>query len=71
MATNFHIRSLGVAHHLGLHVVAEGVETGEQAEFLIASGCETMQGYLFARPMPLQDWLKHAGGRQKAVLATD
>lgn len=48
---------LGVAGHLGLHVVAEGVETRAQAEFLATSGCKAMQGYLFARPMPLQDWL--------------
>lgn len=48
---------LSMAKHLGLRVVAEGVETQEQADFLIASGCDCLQGYLFARPMPLNDWL--------------
>ena len=44
---------LGMAGHLGLRVVAEGVETQAQADFLAASGCDCMQGYLFARPQPL------------------
>jgi predicted signal transduction protein with EAL and GGDEF domain len=37
---------------LGLHVVAEGVETREQSEFLIGRGCTRQQGYLFSRPVP-------------------
>jgi len=44
---------LAMAGHLGLHVVAEGVETRQQAEFLIAHHCDRLQGYLYARPMPL------------------
>jgi diguanylate cyclase (GGDEF)-like protein/PAS domain S-box-containing protein len=46
---------LAMAGHLGLRVVAEGVETREQAAFLAANGAPGMQGYLFARPMPLHD----------------
>ncbi|GGC61875.1 putative bifunctional diguanylate cyclase/phosphodiesterase [Undibacterium terreum] len=49
---------LSMAKHLGLRVVAEGVETREQADFLIASGCDSLQGYLFARPMPVSEWLE-------------
>jgi len=45
---------LSMAAHLRLHVVAEGVETLEQAAFLTANGAPGMQGYLFARPMPLE-----------------
>ncbi len=41
-----------LAHALGLKVVAEGVETPGQREILVAMGCDEMQGYLFARPMP-------------------
>ncbi|MBP1206249.1 diguanylate cyclase (GGDEF)-like protein [Duganella sp. 1411] len=44
---------LAMAGHLGLHVVAEGVETRAQADFLIGHGCPCLQGYLYARPMPL------------------
>ncbi|MES2757166.1 MAG: EAL domain-containing protein [Pseudomonadota bacterium] len=46
---------IAMAGHLGLRVVAEGVETRAQAEFLAANGAPGMQGYLFARPMPLQN----------------
>ncbi|MBF0463296.1 MAG: EAL domain-containing protein [Magnetococcales bacterium] len=43
---------LAMAHGLGLKVVAEGVETEEQLEYLRQRECETIQGYLFGKPMP-------------------
>jgi len=45
---------VGVAQGLGLHVVAEGVETEAQRDILLAAGCSTMQGFLFARPQPAE-----------------
>ncbi len=39
---------------LGLAVIAEGVETEGQHQFLLDIGCETFQGYLFARPVPIE-----------------
>ncbi|MGK5018350.1 putative bifunctional diguanylate cyclase/phosphodiesterase [Janthinobacterium sp. HLS12-2] len=48
---------LAMARHLSLRVVAEGVETQEQADFLVAHDCDGLQGYLYARPMPLDDFL--------------
>lgn len=45
---------LSMAQHLQLHVVAEGVETRAQANFLQGHACDAMQGYLFARPMPIE-----------------
>ena len=39
---------LSMARHLGLRVVAEGVETQEQAQFLVAHGCHILQGYLYS-----------------------
>ncbi|MCS0589606.1 putative bifunctional diguanylate cyclase/phosphodiesterase [Massilia norwichensis] len=44
---------LAMARHLGLRVVAEGIETAEQAAFLAAHGRPYMQGYLFSRPVAL------------------
>jgi diguanylate cyclase (GGDEF)-like protein/PAS domain S-box-containing protein len=41
-----------LSHSLGLRVVAEGVETADQAEHLAAMGCQSAQGYFFARPLP-------------------
>jgi diguanylate cyclase (GGDEF)-like protein len=46
---------VATAHALDLRVVAEGVETREQAEMLAATGCDQAQGFLFAKPIPAQD----------------
>lgn len=46
-----------LAETLGLRVVAEGVETRQQKLALFSQGCRAFQGYLFARPMPLSDFV--------------
>lgn len=46
---------MAMAGHLGLRVMAEGIETEEQARFLADHGAPCMQGYLFCRPMPLDE----------------
>jgi len=43
---------VGLAHNLSMSVVAEGVETQAQRDFLNAIGCDAAQGYLFGRPVP-------------------
>jgi diguanylate cyclase (GGDEF)-like protein len=43
---------LGIAHEIGLHTVAEGVTTMDQATFLVTNKCREMQGHLFAPPLP-------------------
>jgi diguanylate cyclase (GGDEF)-like protein/PAS domain S-box-containing protein len=45
----------GLAHNLGMQIVAEGVEEEAQAEMLRALGCEFQQGFLHGRPMPARD----------------
>jgi diguanylate cyclase (GGDEF)-like protein/PAS domain S-box-containing protein len=42
---------IGLAHHLRLKVVAEGVETEAQRDFLVRHGCDLLQGYLFSKPV--------------------
>ena len=53
---------ISMAKHLGLKVVAEGVETPEQSRFLADNGCDVMQGFLYARPMPLDAWVAQTCG---------
>jgi EAL domain-containing protein (putative c-di-GMP-specific phosphodiesterase class I) len=47
---------IAVAEELGLEAVAEGVETREEMEFVAALGCVKMQGYLFGRPLPAEEF---------------
>ena len=48
---------ISIARQLRLRVVAEGVETSAQADFLVAHGCELLQGYLLHKPSPAEEWL--------------
>lgn len=49
---------VSMAHRLDLHVIAEGVETREQLRRLRAVGCDFVQGYFFAKPMPVENFNK-------------
>lgn len=58
-----------MAHSLGLKVVAEGVEQDGELEFLCNIGCDEIQGYLFAKPMPegvMVDWIKNSNLRAQS-----
>jgi len=44
---------IGLAHNLGMKVIAEGVETEAQMAFLTRNGCDEMQGYYYSKPLPV------------------
>ncbi|GAB4390765.1 MAG: hypothetical protein Kow0025_25010 [Thermodesulfovibrionales bacterium] len=47
---------IAMAHSLNMEVVAEGVETAEQMEFLRAEGCDKIQGYIISPPVPAEEF---------------
>ena len=49
---------IGMAQNLGIEVIAEGVETNEQRDFLWGAGCKLYQGYLFGKPVPQEEFIK-------------
>jgi EAL domain-containing protein (putative c-di-GMP-specific phosphodiesterase class I) len=53
---------IALGHSLRLKVVAEGVETAAQQDFLHENGCDEMQGYLFSRPLPAEDVTRFLAG---------
>lgn len=63
-----------LGHHLGLEVVAEGVETEAQLEVLRRLGCDRVQGFLLGRPMPadqLDDWSARHRDRIRVAIGGD
>jgi diguanylate cyclase (GGDEF)-like protein len=64
---------IGLAHGLALPVLAEGVETADQLEFLKREHCDEMQGYLIGRPQPIENYSEIArpslSGQRRAEMA--
>jgi diguanylate cyclase (GGDEF)-like protein len=57
--------AIEMGHSLGLKVVAEGIETRDSADRLQAMQCDVAQGYLFARPMPIEEFERWLAGRDR------
>lgn len=47
---------IAMADSMGLDIIAEGVETERQRKLLLKSGCTHFQGYLFGRPLPIDEF---------------
>ncbi len=60
---------VGMAHALGLRTIAEGIETQAQHEFVRSLGCQSVQGFLFARPMPAVTLATWQQAREPALVA--
>lgn len=58
--------TITLAKKLDMKIVAEGIETREQVDFLKANGCDLIQGYYFAKPLPVKDFEERAFMRQKS-----
>jgi diguanylate cyclase (GGDEF)-like protein/PAS domain S-box-containing protein len=61
---------VALAHSLGLGVIAEGVETEAQRDFLAAVGCHAYQGYYFCRPLPVEDFELRISGVKDVFCST-
>jgi len=57
---------IAMAHSLGMKVVAEGVETAEQLQFLHSLGCDIAQGYYYSKPIPSDEFLSFLGNRNNS-----
>jgi diguanylate cyclase (GGDEF)-like protein len=60
---------ISMSHSLGIRIIAEGVETEAQKDFLLEQGCDEMQGYLFSKPVPsdLMERLLKENGKSKSL----
>src|SRR5450830_1636379 len=61
---------VALAHNLKLSVIAEGVETAEQLDYLRREGCDQMQGYYFSKPLPAEKFEALVRERQGAAVDT-
>ena len=60
---------VSIAQALAIAVVAEGVETPQQRDYLLGLGCSLQQGYLLGRPMPAQQMLELMGEAEAEAVA--
>ena len=59
--------TIQLARSLNMSVIAEGIETREQANLLISLGCDTLQGYYFGKPSPISDWTENNNEKAKQL----
>jgi diguanylate cyclase (GGDEF)-like protein len=61
--------TITLAHNLGIQVVAEGIESEEESALLLAYGCDCVQGYLFSKPLPNDQFLQWINTAKRANTA--
>ena len=55
--------TISLAKKLGMEIVAEGIETREQVDFLAQQDCDLIQGFYFAKPLPVEEFVERAYGK--------
>ena len=63
---------IGIAKNLNIKVLAEGIETAAQQNFLYANACDSGQGFLYSKPLPFEAfelWLRKFPPQSESVLA--
>ncbi|MBR5645716.1 MAG: EAL domain-containing protein [Treponema sp.] len=65
-------QTISLAKKLGMEIVAEGIETREQVDFLAKQNCDLIQGYYFAKPLTVEEfeskaWVKKTAGKRKTI----
>jgi EAL domain-containing protein (putative c-di-GMP-specific phosphodiesterase class I) len=58
---------IAMANSMGMSVIAEGVETDAHRDFLVRHGCHAFQGYLFSRPLPLDEFQQFLNGFKSGI----
>jgi EAL domain-containing protein (putative c-di-GMP-specific phosphodiesterase class I) len=53
-----------MAHGLGINIIAEGVENTNQSDYLESLNCHIMQGFLFSKPVTVDDFLKAVAAQE-------
>ena len=53
---------------VGKKIVVEGIETQEMAKILIENGCDYLQGYLFSKPLPPEQYIEFISGKWEEVM---
>jgi EAL domain-containing protein (putative c-di-GMP-specific phosphodiesterase class I) len=59
--------ALAMARAMSLQTIAEGVETRSQMDYLVTENCDMIQGYLFAKPMPYEDFISYFDRKLKTA----
>nr|WP_264193936.1 bifunctional diguanylate cyclase/phosphodiesterase [Marinomonas algarum] len=59
--------TMALANSLNMDVIAEGIETKEQADLLVSLGCTILQGYYFAKPSPMSEWTAEGSAKAKTL----
>ena len=62
------LHTIAMTNDIGLKIIAEGVEDKSQAEYLLACGCDSAQGYYYSKPVPRSEFNEKAFGEKHSEI---